>query len=96
MTARGKTYRAAQEAVRARSGGLCEAPRGWQERWRCTTFMTVTHHRRRRAGLADDTPDNLIALCRNCHDAVHANPLMAYGFELLERHGGAAPRDGAA
>lgn len=40
------------------------------------------HHRKLKSAGGPDTPDNLVTLCRSCHDGVHAHPAesKAAGF----------------
>jgi hypothetical protein len=47
---------------------------GHRCRW-CGRIVPVDpHHIRYRRGTADDVADNLICLCRRCHDFVHGAP----------------------
>jgi len=43
--------------------------------WRCqncgTSECLQVHHIRPRGALGDDTPENLITLCADCHDRLH-------------------------
>ena len=43
--------------------------------WRCqncgTSEWLQVHHIRSRSALGDDTPENLITLCADCHDRRH-------------------------
>lgn len=53
--------------VRARDGHRCR----WCGR---TNEATDPHHVRYRRGPSDDVEENLISLCRRCHDFVHGTP----------------------
>jgi len=58
-----KRYRALRKQVLERDG------------WRCQLCGSLTnlqvHHRRFRSRLGDDTAENLITLCVDCHRAEH-------------------------
>jgi hypothetical protein len=57
----------AKAEVRRRSHGRCEARSGpW-----CTGGMEHAHHKRRRSQGGQDAPENLLAVCGACHDAIH-------------------------
>lgn len=43
------------------------------------------HHIHRRSQGGQDTPENLVVLCRAHHDWVHANPLRSMSLGLLKR-----------
>jgi 5-methylcytosine-specific restriction endonuclease McrA len=47
--------------------------------WRCqycgSSVRLQVHHIRSRSRLGDDTDENLITLCANCHDDIHLNRL---------------------
>ena len=49
--------------------------------WRCQSCGTSenlqVHHIRSRSALGDDTADNLVTLCADCHDRLHL------GYRLL-------------
>lgn len=45
------------------------------------------HHVLRRSQGGLDTPENLILLCRSCHDWVHAHPALSVERGLLRRSG---------
>lgn len=59
-------------AVRARSGGRCEAALPGV----CTVNATDVHHRRRRRDGGHEVA-NLLDLCRACHRWAHDNPARA-------------------
>lgn len=66
-------------ALRARSGGYCEA-RAVQD---CSGYATHRHHRKlRRHG--DHTLSNLLHVCTTCHDAIHG-PLAASRQSYIRR-----------
>lgn len=73
------------EAVKARSGGVCELCRD--------APATHMHHRRLRSQGGRDTVENLAHLCNICHNVtIHGNP------DWAKRHGWivsswAAPED---
>jgi 5-methylcytosine-specific restriction protein A len=58
----------------------------------CRLPATDVHHRKVKGmgGSHDQSVHslaNLICLCRNCHDYIHAHPLESYGFGFLVRNG---------
>lgn len=53
--------------IRVRDGYRCR----WCGR---TNEATDPHHIRYRRGSSDDVEENLICLCRRCHDFVHGTP----------------------
>lgn len=63
--------RKAKTVVRARSGGRCEAS-AWPHR--CTIYATDYHHVKPRSRGGEHSARNLLHLCANAHDDVHANP----------------------
>ncbi len=81
--------REGQRQVRVRSGGYCEAGVHC-----CTIQAAQVHHIVLRSAGGADTADNLIAVCRPCHDWIHANPAEArfrgwYGRADRQTEGGA-------
>ncbi len=67
-----------QRQARVRSGGRCEADIvGW-----CMKWATVFHHVVLRSAGGADTADNLLHICRPCHDYIHANPAAARALGL--------------
>jgi hypothetical protein len=74
-------------AVRARSGGRCEAKAGRG----CTGVGEHRHHRAGR-GPGRDRPDLILDVCVPCHLAIHANPQRAYAAGwMLHRNGPLPP-----
>lgn len=65
-------YAAAREVVLARSGGHCEACGA-----RVTLESMHAHHRAARSGGRNDSPANLLGLCRRDHERVHSRPTMS-------------------
>jgi len=69
-----------RELLYARAAGRCEA---------CGVRLEHSgmdpHHRKLRSQGGLDTPDNLLAVCRRSHAAIHANPAMAYAQGRLLR-----------
>jgi hypothetical protein len=61
--------------VHERADGRCEFTDG---RWRCVKAMTDPHHLAGRGGPDPHRLDNLVGLCREHHDFVHAHPAWAY------------------
>lgn len=66
--------------VAYRCHGFCEFTGGTGDEWagyqRCTSTSWRKHHRSRRGqefGVYRNHPDNLMALCREHHDYVHAH-----------------------
>lgn len=72
-------YPKRREQVWARGNGMCEF---------CTmTAMTDVHHIAGRGGPDPHRLDNLIGLCRPCHDQAHASPEWARDNGLMRtRH----------
>lgn len=71
---------ATRAAVRARSGGRCEA--GVVRT--CAGVAQHVHHRKlRRHG--DHTVPNLLDVCLFCHDAIHGRPAWSYEHGFLVR-----------
>jgi 5-methylcytosine-specific restriction enzyme A len=74
----------AKHLVNERDGGICQ---------KCPDPATDVHHRvtRGMGGSRDDTLNygmaNLVALCRSCHDEVHAHPAASYNAGWLVRTG---------
>lgn len=57
----------------------------------CGLPAVDVHHRKVKGMGGSHDPSvhslaNLICLCRNCHDYIHANPLESYGFGFLVRN----------
>lgn len=73
-------YTLARAAVFERSGGRCEA----QVEGLCLGRGDQAHHKRRRSQGGQDTPANLLWICRKCHDHVHRFPAQAEALGLLE------------
>lgn len=59
----------ARKAVKARSGGWCEAQIAAAA---CSGRAHHMHHRRRRR-FGDHTPENLLHVCWRCHRWIHGN-----------------------
>lgn len=84
---------ASQQAVRDRSGGVCEHPRG------CRELAAVFHHRAGRGWAGCHAPEWLAHLCDADHLRVHANPAESYANGMMvKRNAPVAPhvRDSAA
>ncbi|HEX7022621.1 MAG TPA: HNH endonuclease signature motif containing protein [Trueperaceae bacterium] len=64
------------DEVTLRASGRCEI---------CGRPGLEMHHRRRRAQGGKDSPENLLLLCRECHDFIHHNPAWAYERGYLLR-----------
>lgn len=70
----------ARQQVFARALGRCEA------RWDgCAGVAHHAHHRLRRSQGGKHTPENLLACCHHCHEAIHRNPERAYDLGHLLR-----------
>ena len=75
---------AARGEVMDRARGRCEyliGPPAPDETltYRCASRATEVHHRLRRSQGGTDTPDNLVALCHDCHHVrVHGHPEAAF------------------
>ena len=69
--------------VRARAAGSCEANAAPE----CSGRHDHSHHRLLRSQGGRDTPENLLAVCSQCHWFIHENPATSYdrGWML---HGG--------
>lgn len=67
-------------AIKARSGGTCEA--------RCSKDCVGTgqhrHHRQLRR-FGNHSPENLLCVCHVCHAVIHGNPERSYALGLLVR-----------
>ena len=63
----------AKREVRQRAGGRCEAMTPV-----CSCRHEHTHHRRLRSQGGGHDAANLLAVCRPCHDYIHAHPLESY------------------
>jgi hypothetical protein len=72
-----------KQVVLARAGGMCEVPG-------CLREAKSVHHRRLRSQGRDDSPDNLIALCAEHHEAVHRSPAWAQSVGLVVMRKGTA------
>jgi len=56
-------YRALRKQVLERDGWCCQS---------CGSLRNLqVHHRKFRSRLGDDTTENLITLCADCHQAAH-------------------------
>jgi hypothetical protein len=74
-------------AVRARSGGWCEAYCSSE----CDMVGCDAHEIRPRAQGGDCTnPAECLWVCRRCHDWIHAHPSLSYALGLLKRRTEAA------
>lgn len=64
-------------ALEQRSGGFCEACGR-----RRLEYNSHRHHRRLRSQGGKDTLDNLVIICRECHQLIHEQPKqsIAEGF----------------
>ena len=51
----------------------------------CGARSVHLHHRKRRSQGGPDTADNLLAVCLDCHERIHANPADSYASGLLIR-----------
>jgi hypothetical protein len=49
----------------------------------CTGRNEHAHHRRLRSQQGETTDVNLLAVCRPCHDQIHAYPAESYALGLL-------------
>ncbi len=63
-------FHAASEAVRYRSGAMCEA----RIENVCTVRAIHVHHRLMRSSGGGNQVANLLHLCRACHEFIHAHP----------------------
>lgn len=73
-------YASARAEVFERSQGRCEAA----VEGVCLGRGDQAHHKRRRSQGGQDTPSNLLWICRKCHDHVHRFPAQAEALGLLE------------
>ena len=69
------------DAVIARSGEKCEARLSEA----CTGRGQQLHHRLRRSAGGGHTVDNILHVCRPCHDAIHGSPAVSYQLGFLIR-----------
>lgn len=67
----------AKLVVHARSHGWCEWPDG------CRSPAAHVHHVKPRSKGVDHSPGNLLDLCREHHDWIHAHPLEARRLGVL-------------
>lgn len=75
-----REYAEARVTVLSRAEGFCEA---WLVG--CETKAVDVHHLKGRVGPDANLPENLRALCRNCHERIHRNPNDAYRVGLMIR-----------
>lgn len=73
-------YAQARAEVIERSQGRCEAA----VEGVCLSRGDQAHHKRRRSQGGQDTPANLLWVCRACHDHIHRHPSEAVDAGLLE------------
>ncbi len=77
---RNETLIEGQRQAEVRSYGRCEARiKG------CWTWGQIFHHVILRSAGGADTADNLLHVCRSCHDWIHANPGSARALGLYGR-----------
>lgn len=79
---------AAADAVKARSGGRCEAV-GLRSEGRCQNPGQHLHHRLMRSQGGANTAANLLDVCAWCHHDIHLNPARSYELGLLVRRAAA-------
>lgn len=80
---RDAAYPAARQAVYVRAEGMCEA----QATWRCEREAQQVHHIAGRVGPDPHRLANLLAVCRICHDVIHAMPERSYANGwMVSRH----------
>lgn len=77
--ARRRVPETVRRQVLVRAGARCEA----RFTSHCTGVAEHLHHRRRRSQGGGDTPANLVAVCRGCHEAIHGSPARAVAEGLL-------------
>lgn len=74
------TWRKARDVALLRAGHKCEVQvKG------CHQKAYHVHHKLRRSQGGTNDPDNLMALCSNCHQWVHEHPEQSYTNDWL-RH----------
>lgn len=49
----------------------------------CLITVNHVHHRKTRAQGGTNNPENLVALCGNCHRYIHDHPSFGYKYGLL-------------
>jgi len=77
---RDAVYPERREQVWERGNGMCE--------FCCMAAMTDVHHIAGRGGPDPHRLENLIGLCRSCHEKAHALPEWARKYGLMRtRHG---------
>ena len=79
--ARDRTYPAARQAVWERAAGWCEAAIDPV----CTGDMVDVHHKAGRLGPDPHALENLLGLCRACHDWIGAHPAESYRRGFMVR-----------
>jgi 5-methylcytosine-specific restriction endonuclease McrA len=77
-------YQRSRFAVYERSEGRCEL----EITPDCYRTMTDVHHRAGRGGPDPHRLDNLLGLCRLCHNYVHQWPLESYENGWMVRRNG--------
>lgn len=70
-----------RDAIRERSAGLCEASIGGV----CNRVGVDPHHVQRRSQGGGDGPENLLWVCRPCHNHIHSNVRWAQSNGFLSR-----------
>jgi 5-methylcytosine-specific restriction endonuclease McrA len=85
---RDKEWKVNRALTMERAEGRCErqlSPAGWS---RCSNTARVVHHILPSSAGGTHARSNLMALCVECHDFIHAHPTVSYenGW-LISRYG---------
>lgn len=84
---RDAVYPSSRRAVYERAEGMCEARFAGD----CAGDGHQVHHLAGRGGPDPHRLDNLLLVCRACHELIHGWPEEAYRLGLMvKRHGGGA------
>jgi len=58
-----------------------------RDSWRCQTCGSMSglevHHMQRRSRLGDDSEENLVTLCSDCHRAIHIDLTAGAGRRII-------------
>jgi 5-methylcytosine-specific restriction endonuclease McrA len=81
---RDTNYPSSRQAVYDRADGMCEAFASI----RCERQGHIVHHIAGRLGPDPHRLDNLLLVCRTCHDVIHAQPERSYQHGWMRRRNG--------
>ena len=81
---RDAAYPSSRAAIYARAEGMCEA----MATIRCERQGHQVHHIAGRQGPDPHRLDNLLLVCRHCHDFIHNQPELSYQRGWMVRRNG--------